>query len=133
MTWIFVNHIHANYQCCIEVNFYFYFGFSSLLLLGLLFYYLSSFGVRVTCLWCGRWQKCQCALQTARNLCLHKCMILPMKMMTMMIPLKNNSQVPTSINVIIYKSKPLNGVIQWMHSSIIQFVLFLICSLLYIM
>jgi hypothetical protein len=27
-------------------------------------------------------------------------------------PLKNNSQVPTSINVIIYKSKPLNGVIQ---------------------
>jgi hypothetical protein len=39
-------------------------------------------------------------------------MILPMKMMTMMIPLKNNSQVPTSINVIIHKSKPLNGVIQ---------------------
>jgi len=48
-------------------------------------------------------------IQTPSNLCLHKWMILPMKMMTMMIPLKNNSQVPTSINDIIHESKPLNG------------------------
>jgi hypothetical protein len=93
-------------------NFDFYFGLSNPLLLCLSFYSLRSFGVSVTCLWFGRWQKCQFALQTPSNLCLQKCVILPMKMMTMMIPLKNNSQVPTSINVIIHKSKPLNGVIQ---------------------
>jgi hypothetical protein len=48
-------------------------------------------------------------------------MILPMKMMTIMMPLKKNSQVPTSINVIIYESKPLNGMnafVNFFHYSI---------------
>jgi hypothetical protein len=46
------------------------------------------------------------------NPCLQKCMILLMEMMTMMIHCKN-SQVPTSINVIVHKWKPLHSVIQY--------------------
>ncbi len=104
-------------------KFLFLFGFSNPPLLCLLFYSLCSFGVRVTCLCFGRWQNVK--LLTPNNLCLHKCMILPMKMMTIMMPLKKNSQVPTSINVIIYESKPLNGMnafVNFFHYSICMVV-----------
>jgi hypothetical protein len=86
MTWIFLNHIHANYQCCIEVNFYFYLVSPILLFCVYCFilFALLGLGWHVFALEGGKNVK----LQTPNNLCLHKCMILPMKMMTMMMPLK---------------------------------------------